>query len=192
MGYSIDFLVCDKKSQILPGCAEYTFTHVDRAENRSGNYHGNMRIREDYPICKDYLDAVEAINRMAGGRDYADFAVRFYDVGAVKKTKKLESLEKRHSEMVRKHVEYEAEHSVMMQKAVQIGCKTCGSKITKSYLKSESCPICGKDLRADCILKRLDKFYEDEKTLKALCRAEEQKSLSKAPIKWCYKVEVYC
>ncbi len=191
MGHTFTYLTCDKKSEILTECADYAWRNVDREENYSGSYHGNMTIRDSYPICKDYDDAVAAIEKMAEGTFYHDFAVRFYDTDKVKKTKKIEQLEKRLQEMRVKAAEYENAHSVKTHTSLQIGCRTCGSKLTISYLKSEQCPVCGKDLRAAYITERLEKFIVDQRNLSNEIVKEKRKLNDKAPVRWCFKVEVH-
>ena len=191
MGHSICYSVAAKKSEILPRCEEYAFHNTDRGENASGSYHGNMTIRENHPICKDYDDAVETIKRMAKGTFYHDFAVRFYDTDAVKPSKKVEVLENRYSESRKKAAAYSDAHSVTNHKSSQIGCKACGSKLTIKYLTREKCPVCGSDLRAEYILKKLSDYEKEQKDILTKIREEKQKAIAKAPVKWCFKVEVH-
>ena len=191
MSHTISYLVANKKEDILSGCREFAYCHVDRMENPSGSYHGNMKICEKIPICKDYDDAVETLEKMAEGTFYQDFAVRFYDTSMAKKTKKAENLEKKYHEMTEKEAAYADNHSVRKHSSSQIGCRNCGSKITISYLKQEKCPVCGKDLRADYILERLNKFKADKKILAQEIQKEKQKQADKLPVRWCYKVEVH-
>ena len=192
MGHAIDFLTVDKRGDIMAEACSYAFENVDRGENPSGSYHGDMTILDSAPICKDYEDAVSFLEKKARGTFYQDFAVRYYDTDRVKKTKKTENLEKRLSEMREKHLAYNDAHSVKMLSAALIGCKNCSSKIAKPFLRGNSCPVCGKDLRAGYILERLDKFVKDEAELNKAIRLEKQKAAAKAPVRWCFKVEVHC
>ena len=191
MGHAISFGVAGKKSDILSQCKEYAFNNVDRGENRYGDYHGNVTICESHPICKDYEDAVETIRRMARDTFYHDFAVRFYDTDSVTTSKKIQTQEARYKDSCAKAQAYENAHSVKNHKSSQIGCKKCGSKITISYLKREICPVCGSDLRAEYILEKLSTYAKEQKEIQAKIREEKQKAASKAPVKWCYKVEVH-
>ncbi len=191
MGHAFSYLVADKRSEIIPEAENYAFRNVNREENPSGSYHGNMTICDSHPICKDYEDAVQTIRKMAEDTYYHDFAVRFYDTDKVKMSKKAESLKKRLDELRGKYYEYEQVHSIAKHQSAQIGCKNCGSKLTISYLKNERCPVCGKDLRAEYILERLNKYREDEKELSNQIRKEAHKAASKAPVRWCFKVEVH-
>lgn len=151
-----------------------------------------MTILKNHPICKDFEEAVEVCDKYSAGGFYSDYAVRFYDTDAVKESKKVENLKARISELRIKQSEYGNTHSVKLQKAAKIGCKKCGSSIAKNYLKSERCPVCGNDLRAEYILERLRKFDADINKIEKDIRVEKQKQASKAPVKWCVKVSVHC
>lgn len=192
MGHAIDYLVCDKENQIMGAAKSYAAANVDRQENPDGHYHGNMTVLKSHPICKDYEEAVEVCDRYASRGFYADYAVRFYDTRKVKKTKKIENLEQKVQDLHKKKVEYSMQHSVKMQKAAKIGCKKCGSSIAKDYLRTERCPVCGNELRADYILERLEKYDADIAKVNKDIRLEKQKSANKAPVRWCVKVEVHC
>ncbi len=191
MGKTIGHIVVKNKKDIMPEAQYYASVNVDRRENPFGDYHGNMHILEDHEIFKDYESAQEYVDDRALKGFYDDYAVRFYDTDAVKKTKKIESIETRIKINQGKEQEYEKEHSVKTQKSAKIGCKNCGSTITKSYLRSERCPVCSHDLRADYIIERLKKFRSDEQKLLKEIREERQRLIGKAPVKWLVRVEVH-
>ncbi len=191
MGGCISHLVCRRKEDILAGCEDFAFCNVDREENPSGSYHGNMNILTYEPVKADYDEACEFLDAKADGKFYQDYAVRFYNTDKVKKSKKVENLEERVKTMWTKRREYEAAHSVTLHKSELIGCKKCNSKLAIKYLRTEKCPVCCSDLRADYILERLDKFGRDIKDLEKQIRTEKQKAKEKAPIEWCFRVSVH-
>ncbi len=192
MGHSINYLRVSKKEEILPRCEEYAFVNTDREENHFGSYHGNLHIREDVSIQDDYETACKKINEIVGEKSYYDVAVRYYDTNKAKKTKKIETLEQRISNLLDKKSEYIKEHSVTLQQATLIGCKNCGSKIAKKFLHSEFCPVCRKDLRSETVIKRITKFDEDCKSLRQTIAEEKRKKKTECPVMWAVKVEVHC
>ncbi len=189
MGHCVNYYVVDKKSEIMPTAEEHAFINTDRQENRSGSYHGNMRISED-KVFPDRDSAEEYIDNLDGF--YQDYAVRFHDITSLPHSKKAKQLEEKISELRAKKSEYIKAHSVKTHKSAQVGCKNCGSKLTIKYLGSEMCPVCGLDLRSDYILEQVrsydQKVLDVEKTLKE----ERRKQHEKAPIKWLVKVDVHC
>lgn len=53
-----------------------------------------------------------------------------------------------------------------------IGCQKCGSKLSRQYLKSSKCPLCGDDLRSNTVIKHVivmqSRLLEMEDTYKQL------------------------
>lgn len=191
MGHCTNYLVVDKKDQILKEAKAFAFDNADARENPSRSYHGNMHILGNEPF-PDYDAAVQYIRKKAENQCYSDYAVRFYDVESVKKTKKIVVLQSHIEEQRRLKEEYAASHSVKARKSNQIGCENCGSKITRTYLTGDFCPVCRSDLRAAYIKERLRKFDDTITDLNEKLREEKQKAKDKAPVKWCLKVEVHC
>ena len=189
--HHISYQSASKKESILKVCEEFSRNNTDRGENPSGDYHGNMHIREDVPIQDDFDAACEKINQIATDKWYYDVAVRYYDTSKVKKSKKIEGLEERIKVLRQKKIEYNDKHSVKLQQANLIGCKECGSKIAKKYLRSERCPVCNNDLRSKTVLDRLEKFDTDIKLLEKQITEEKRKKKTSCPVKWAFKIEVH-
>ena len=57
------------------------------------DYHGNLTIHNNF-ICDSYEDAYDKIESLIR-RSYDDYAVKFYDIDSLKKTKALIRLEER-------------------------------------------------------------------------------------------------
>ena len=192
MGHAINYLTCNKRSEIMAGCKEFAFYNTDRGEHPDGSYHGYMTILDNEPIKKSYEDACEYLKEVSKNRSVQDYAVRYYDINALKDSAKAVALTARLHKNRNEKMEYAKKHAVKHHKAAQVGCKNCNSKISTKFLHSDICPVCGKDLRATYITDRLKKYDDDYQTLYRQLREEREKKAKKAPVKWCYKVEVHC
>lgn len=190
MSHSISFIIVDNKKDIMAVAKDYAYWNVDEQENPSRSYHGNMHIHDDI-ICDSYEQAKEKINLLDRGW-YDDHAVKFKDKSKSKPTKQMQDLIARTLKCKADKEKYLADHSVRMHRSEMIGCKNCGSKIARNYLRSEKCPVCGKDLRADYILERLKKYDEGIKQLSDRYEELKRKQKGDFPIKWLVKVEVHC
>lgn len=191
MGHAIEYFTVQDEKLIMRRASEFAANNVDRQENPSGTYHGNMQILHNVPICASYEDAVNKLKAMAKGTFYQDFAVRYYDVDSVKPTKEMEKMAIKIQELRQKKQKYIESHSVKMHSSKQVGCAKCGSKVTISFLRSENCPVCSNDLRAEYILERISKYDKDINDLSNKKKEMAKKLMNKAPVKWCFKVEVH-
>ena len=191
MGHSIGFYTVAKRKEIMQEALEHANCNVDRKENPSGSYHGNMTIHDD--IIMDSFGAAEAkINELDKGW-YDDHAVRFRDCASVKPTAAMLKLKDRIKRNDAAAVEYAKKNLVENRKSKFISCQECESKIAVSYLHgSNNCPVCRYDMRSETVKTRLAKFKEDSKLLNKQYKDLEKKLAAKAPIKWLVKVEVHC
>ena len=164
--------------------------NVDREENPSGSYHGNMHIH-DSPICESWEDAKGRIEGWDTGW-YSDHAVQYKDKSSLKPTKAMEALQEKHKKLIYARDTYKKEHSLKNRKSELVGCKKCGSKVAVAYIGSHYCPVCGKDLWADYILERIKKYNADIKSVEEQMNEMKKKQTGKCPIKWLVKVEVHC
>lgn len=190
MGHVIDYLTVDKRSDIMKAASAFASRNVDRGENPSGSYHGNMHIH-DTPICESYEEAEDMIRQLDTGW-YSDHAVRFYDKSSLKPTKQMTALEERKKKLILARDEYKKEHSIQNRKSEFVGCKECRSKISAKHLRNHFCPVCGKDLWADYILERIKKYNADIKDVEKQYNELQKKQTGKCPIRWLVKVEVHC
>ena len=80
-------------------------------------------------------------------------------------------------------------------KAEFIGCKACGSKISKKHLHANHCPVCGKDLRPESTLERLKKMRDRIDGLNDEIHEEymvlQKKQIKHSVIKYLVKVEFH-
>lgn len=190
MGHAIDYITVESRKDIIPTAEEYAYYNVDPYENTSRSYHGNMHIHDNI-ICESYEDAKEKIDALDKGW-YDDHAVQFKDKSKLKPTKQMESMIAKVLKCKADRETYLNSHSVRMHKSEFIGCKNCGSKLARNYLKSETCPVCGKDLRAEYIIERLKKYDDDIEQTNNKFKELQKKQTGKCPVKWLVKVEVHC
>ena len=190
MGHAIDYIEVNKRSDIWKVAERFAARNVDRGENPSGSYHGNLTIH-DKPICDSWEDAKGRIEGWDLGW-YSDHAVQFKDKSYLKPTKQMKEIKRQRLETMDKRDEFIKEHMPNRVKAELIGCKNCNSKIAKKYLRGAHCPVCHADLRPKSTIERIEgydaKIVELDKRYKEL----EKKQTGKCPIRWLVKVEVHC
>lgn len=190
MGHAKDYLVAERRKDIMSIAQEYAFYNTDRGENPHGDYHGRMTIHDDI-ICESYEDAVETINNLDRGF-YNDHAVKFKDKSQLKPTKQMLALQAKGEKIMEDLHDYEDKHSIKERKSKFVGCRECESKLAVKRLRGNKCPVCGADLRADYIVERIAKYHEDYKdTLKKYSELRKKQS-GKCPVRWLVKVEVHC
>ena len=190
MGHAVDYFTTNKRSEIMAIAEEYAFYNTDRGENPTGSYHGRMTIH-DKPICESYDEAHDFICRNDNGW-YDDHAVQYKDKSALAPTKAMLANKEKARKLMADKKAYEEKHDPRARKAEYIGCKTCGSKLSREYLRGNKCPMCGTDLRADYVVERIAKYNADYKKLLEQYMEMESKQKGKCPIKWLVKIEVHC
>lgn len=138
-------------------------------------------------------DAEAAIDRLDGVTNgfYSGVAMRFYDFSKVAATARIKELEAKRTELENARHEYIAEHSPQAFKAEYIGCKRCGSKLSREYLKGNFCPVCHADLRSPSTLDRIRKYDESIKATDEKIKAEQMKAKEKAKVYWLVKFEYH-
>ena len=192
MGHCTDYIVVDKKKNIMGVAQDFAFYNTDRYENPSGRYHNSLDVLEG-TVYDDYDSAYEKaleLERLRGS--YNDFAIPFYSSVKQKPTKQMGNIEKRMEKIIVDKKEYEEKHSIKSLSSKLVTCKHCESKLAKDFLKRNNCPVCGKDLRSQYILDRIKKYDEDYKKLNKQLTEIKKKRNKKGPIKWLVKVEVHC
>ena len=77
-------------------------------------------------------------------------------------------------------------------KSQLIGCKSCGSKLNKDFLKSNRCPLCGTDMRSPTELQRIARLKAKAEAASNAKEAEERKMGKKSKdIFWLVKIEYH-
>ena len=192
MGHCTDYIVVNKKKDIMGVAQDFAIYNSDRRENPSGSYDNLLDILEG-TVYEDYDSAcikASELERLRGS--YNDFAIPFYESIKQEPTKQMQNIEKRLDKIIVDREEYEKKHSIKNLSSKLVTCKHCESKLAKDFLKRNKCPVCGKDLRSQYILDRIIKYDEDYKKLNKQLVEIKKKRNKKGPIKWLVKVEVHC
>ena len=188
--HQIEYYTVDKRKEIMKVASEFAFYNTDRGENPTGSYHGNMTIH-DKSICESYEEAKERIEEWDTGW-YSDHAVQYKDKSNLKPTKQMETLQARAKKLIDDKNEFIDAHSVRNRKSGLIGCGKCGSKIAKSYMRTDRCPVCGTDMRPEYVIERIRKYEADHKAIMKQIEELRRKQNGKCPVRWLVKVEVHC
>ena len=140
-------------------------------------------------ICDSYDDALAYIESHDNGW-YDQLAV-MYRV-APKKNEKAMKLEAAEKAAYQKYAELGRVLYVNTVTSAFIGCKRCGSKLNRTYIKKNTCPLCGEDFRSDTTKSRIQaakkKWESAKQNLDGYLRSESQKSKE---IRWLVKVEYH-
>ena len=94
-----------------------------------------------------------------------------------------------------KRVAYAAAHAVSTFKAEYIGCPECGSKLKRTLLKGNSCPLCHAEMRSKTTMETLQRYDANCDELTKKIKAEERKMQEKmrkqAKVVWLIKTEYH-
>lgn len=127
---------------------------------------------------------------------YAQMAVKYRSFPKLVKSKKYEDIKSRLSDFITKYNELNNAFHFRNHASAFIGCKKCGSKISRDYLRSNFCPICHCDLRPSSTLTRIqslkDKVQELQNALKAEETKLQAKQIKSSEIRWLIKIEYHC
>lgn len=161
--------------------------HADWQEGCSGLYN-SIRWLDTMPICEDEEAARAAIERL-DRRNYDNLAVRFYRP-VCQKTKGLETMKQKTKAAYEDYITRDREIWAETVKAEFVGCKGCGSKISRVHIRGNRCPVCHADLRPKTTLKavaaaeaRWRKAVDAEKTY--------EKQHGKKAVMWLVKIEYH-
>lgn len=118
------------------------------AEKGDNTYAGHLGIKPGlHFIDTVYPDATAADDYIAEQNDKweAAWAVPYHRVGQIPTAKGRKLIEAR-SKINRQMMDFHDNVLVRIKaaKSKTIGCKTCGSSVSRAHLSSCSCPVCGK------------------------------------------------
>lgn len=194
MGHNINYRTCDEKAdkaKIEKSINEFV-SHETWQEGGGGL---NSPIRWLSVICESYEEAETYIKN--NDRNWYDsLAVRFKECTEFKPSKKLEALLERMNAERQKYNELESNIHYANVQSEFIGCKECGSRLARKYIKSNTCPLCHNDLRPQSTLDRIATLYKNwqkvAKEYDELQKAETKKAKEKnCKIKWLIKYEYH-
>ena len=164
------------------------YVHMeDWQEGASGLVHPIRWL--DNHVYNSYEEAREAIEKLDNGW-YDQLAVKYFDRQQNANDDKLIELEAA-SEAAYK--EYEKRVRVVYPKTLQaslITCKKCNSKLAKSYLNNNLCPVCHTDLRPEHIMKSV-KAAEDRWERRKKDVRDYKAKHGKKEVHWLVKIEYH-
>lgn len=193
MGHSVEFY--DYSTKVSKG---EIFADMDEIVIYNGDDEGhtglNQNIRFYDNVC---LDTREEAKNFIEKHDKGwcdQLAVKYKDCGPVN-SKKLIDLKKQYDTTIEKIKKskgfYFANH-----KSKLITCKNCESKLAVSFLNTNNCPVCRKDLRPETEQARIDGLYKKKGVLEDRIQEEEQrlkkKQAKKGKEMWLVKIEYHC
>lgn len=190
MSHSIEYFSypenCDKRK------VEYVLNdYVKHRTYEEGGLGLGCQIKwKDSVIYPDYDAAVEAIKRLDNGW-YDQIAVLYRELLPKVTSKRRDELRARLADTNAKFNELNNQIAAQTFKAQFVGCRGCGSKLNKKYIKSNICPVCRADMRSDTTLARLSGYREKINKLCDELRKEEQKLATKCDAKWLVKIEYH-
>ena len=163
---------------------------MDEAIMNGDGYSSRVKWHDEIPPLETREEAYKRIRQLDNGW-YDDHAVRYKRYASAKKTKKIEEYERKVAELEEGKRKYERDHSVKTLQATHIGCNFCGSKLYRQLLRSETCPLCGKDLRSKTTLDKLQ-WFDDKRAYYENRIAEEEKKQKRGyEIYWLVKYEYH-
>ena len=193
MSHEIKYLTFDvttPKSQI-----DAEIQHYVRCRTIEEGGHGlisPIRWRDD-TVYESYDIAYEQIQSM--DRTYDQIAVKYREYPRVEPSAAIVALEERLKKVTQDRADYATKHSVSTFKAEFVGCSECGSRLKKTLLRSEKCPLCGTDLRGNTTLENLKRYNERLEEIRKKIQDERMKQRAKlvkqSKIKWLIKIEYH-
>lgn len=190
MSHEVEYYTYKESSDLKKICAGID-EHVRHATYREGGHGLINSIRFVDKVMADYDEAMDYIKAYDRG-NYDQLAVKFRRIPQGKTTKKIEDLKEKIK--TTRHELYELNNEVPAKsfKAEYVGCRHCGSKINRTYIRSNSCPICHGDMRSETILKKLDTLRAKIDKLSTDLQVEERKLAEKyGEIYWLVKIEYH-
>lgn len=147
---------------------------------------------------KEIFDSEDEANDFIKKHDYsyANIAVRYKVPNKIKHSKEYNQLSKKLAVLMNKRASLDGRQYFKDAKSNLIGCKKCGSKIARAYLKSNYCPICKNDLRPESFIKKVQNLKDEEKALKTQLNEVKKKDYKASLIKgykinWLIKIEYH-
>lgn len=149
-----------------------------------------MDFHENVPPFESRDEAMAWIKQHDKGF-YDDHAVRYKKYAPANVTEKIKAYTHKMTELWNAKQDYIREHSVQKLQAKLITCPKCTSKLSKQYLRGNSCPLCYTDLRSKTTLDKLQ-WFDDKREYYANRIAEEERKQKRGyEIYWLVKYEYH-
>ena len=139
-------------------------------------------------VYPNYDEADKAIEKLDRG-NYDQLAVK-YCVYTPPQDEKVEELKKKVLAAGDEFRRRDFEVYPQTVKSAMIGCKKCGSRLAREYLRTNFCPVCKTDMRPEYIQKSI------QAAKNKMLRAEQEASdyytkKGKKSIRWLVKIEYH-
>lgn len=170
--------------------ADVLYDVQDIARRDGDGYSSSINWHDTLPPFESREEAEQWITDHDKGW-YDDHAVLYKRYEPAKRTKKIEEYENKIAELVEAKKKYSQEHSVKNRQASHIGCWNCGSKLYRQLLRTETCPLCHKDLRPKTTLDKLQWYDEKIADYHKRIDAEGKKQKRSYKIMWLVKCEYH-
>ena len=158
--------------------------------SREGDgYCSNLTLHEN-KIYDSRDQAQEAINGFDNGW-YDDHAVLFRDLDSVKESREIINIKERLKKTQVAKTEYIRANPVTNRSSEFIGCKNCGSKLSRTHLRANNCPLCGNDLRSPTVLSRIKAYDAKIDKLQSELTAAKLRQKDNADVCWLQKIEYH-
>lgn len=153
-----------------------------------GGHLGKIQWLED-TIYDSESDAREAIERLDNG-DYDCLAVKFRQ--GSKDGAKYRELQAKEGAAWKAFNDLCSQVPAKNFKAQFVGCRKCGSKLNKDYIRLNRCPVCGGEMRSDTELKKIARLKAKAEAASAAREAEERAQGRKSKnVFWAVKIEYH-
>lgn len=172
-------------------------TYVSHEAWQEGGHLGHIRWIPG-PVCESRDDAVKYIEAHDKGW-YDCLAVRYLEPDFQKKSKAYIELQQRYKKAYDRYSTLNEEEYASTVKSAFIGCKTCGSKLSRKHILerrhgaySNFCPVCGADLRSPTMQDRIKKAREAMCEIQKKLEQEERHMAKRnGDIRWLVKIEFH-
>ena len=171
--------------------------HFDEIATRESDWGSGLLSSIEWldKTFKNQDEAYEWINK--NDSSYRQMAVKFVDNNSLKYSASYTKKEKQIKQYEDKlnTLNSKIHYSAKNVKSKFVTCKTCESKISTKYIRNNYCPVCGKDLRPDSLVKKIVDMEKDlhkkQLELSRLKQDEIKKNKRGKSIKWLVKVEYH-
>ena len=187
---------------------EINYLHFDYKTSRKAIYaecESEAARNRDYSCPLDPIDYYDKqFNSEEEAKEFIDkidknwyhqIAVSYRYQKDFKPSKALEKLKERLEKAHHDYYQAEGAFHFKSHKSQTVGCSKCGSKLALAYLKRNTCPLCGNDLRPTTTLDKIAKLKSNYdklcKEYKAKEHEERMKSIKKAELYWLVKIEYH-
>lgn len=166
---------------------------IEEAEREGDSgYYGPLHWHDEISPLESQEAAEKRIEMLEKGKSYSDHAVRFYDYSSAKVTDKMVEYRRRIAKLQSQKAKYAEDNSVLHFKADYIGCKKCGSKVSRKHLRADFCPVCHNDLRSETTRTTLLNYGSRIRELWDKIEEEKKKQKAAKKTMWLIKYEYHC